>query len=193
MLSIFKKRTGGIIRHLALEDFYSKLSESEIEEVKDSLAHPYQLTTGKPYVRDDLDKGNREYGRNASQFLNDMSEGLSPDLRKRVLLEAIKRATNSADKHFPRTKLAELAYKNGDFAECERYCLDVINELDEKEFKEARVVAFSRLAIMFEKQGRLQDAINISERALKIGQHDGTKGGYEGRIEKLKRKASKMK
>lgn len=192
MLSIFKKKPGGIIRHLALEDFYSTLSELEIEEIKDSLAHPYQLSN-RPYVRDDLDKGNRTYGGNASQFLDTMSEGLSPTLRKRVLLEAIKRATDSVDKHFPRTKLAEMAYKNGDFTECERYCLDVINELDEKEFKEARVVAFSRLAIMYEKQGRLQDAINISERALSIGQHDGTKGGYEGRIEKLKRKAIKMK
>jgi len=192
MLSIFKKKPGGIIRHLALEDFYNTLSESEIEEIKDSLAHPYQLSN-RPYVRDDLDKGNRTYGRNAAQFLDAMSEGLSPNLRKRVLLEAVKRATNSADKHFPRTKLAETAYKDGDFVECERYCLDVINELDKKEFKDARVAAFSRLAIMYEKQGRIQDAINISEQALKLGQHDGTKGGYEGRIEKLKRKASKMK
>jgi len=192
MLSIFKRKPGGIIAELALEDFYSTLTTAEIEEIKDSLAHPYQLSS-RPYVRDDLDKGNRKYGRNASQFLDAMSEGLSPNLRKRVLVEAVKRSTNSVDKHFPRTKLAELAYKNGDFAECERYCLDVINELDEKEFKEARVVAFSRLAIMYEKQGRIQDAINISERALGLGQHDGTKGGYEGRIEKLKRKESKMK
>ena len=190
MLSIFKKKTGGIIRHLALEDFYSTLSESEIEEIKDSLAHPYQLSN-RPFVRDDLDSGNRTYGGTIAQFLNDISEGLSQDLYKRVLLEAIKHATNSADKHFPRTKLAELAYKEGDFVECERYCLDVINELDKKVFKDARVVAFSRLAIMYEKQGRIQDAINISERALSIGQHDGTKGGYEGRIEKLKRKANK--
>lgn len=192
MLSIFKKKPGGIIRHLKLEEFYSTLSEQEIEEIKDSLAQPYQLTN-RPYVRDDFDKGNRTYGGSASQFLESLSEGLSPNLRKRVLIEAIKRATNSVDKHFPRTKLAELAYKEGDFTECERYCLDVVNELDLTAFKDARVVAFSRLAIMYEKQGRIQDAINISEQALKIGQHDGTKGGYEGRIEKLKRKASKMK
>ncbi|MCM0627217.1 tetratricopeptide repeat protein [Lysinibacillus sp. OL1_EC] len=192
MLSIFKKEPGGIIRHLALEDFYSTLSESEIEEIKDSLALPYQLSN-RPYVRDDFDKGNRTYSGSASQFLESLSEGLSPDLRKRVLIEAIKRATNSVDKHFPRTKLAEMAYKAGDFDECERYCLDVINELDLIAFKGARVVAFSRLAIMYEKQGRIQDALNISEQALKIGQHDNTKGGYEGRIEKLKRKASKMK
>lgn len=192
MLSIFKKKPGGIIRHLALEDFYSTLSESEIEEIKDSLAHPYQLSN-RPYVRDDFDKGNRTYSGSASQFLESLSEGLSPDLRKRVLIEAIKRATNSADKHFPRTKIAEMAYKAGDFDECERYCLDVINELDLIAFKGARVVAFSRLAIMYEKQGRIQDAINISEQALRIGQHDKTKGGYEGRIEKLKRKAIKMK
>ncbi|SCY93258.1 MULTISPECIES: tetratricopeptide repeat protein [unclassified Lysinibacillus] len=192
MLSIFKKKPGGIIRHLALEDFYSTLSESEIEEIKDSLALPYQLSN-RPYVRDDFDKGNRTYSGSASQFLESLSEGLSSDLRKRVLIEAIKRATNSADKHFPRTKLAEMAYKAGDFEECERYCLDVINELDLITFKDARVVAFSRLAIMYEKQGRIQDALSISEQALKIGQHDKTKGGYEGRIEKLKRKASKMK
>ncbi|WP_374965512.1 tetratricopeptide repeat protein [Lysinibacillus sp. RS5] len=192
MLSIFKKKPGGIIRHLKLEKFYSTLSEPEIEEIKDSLAHPYQLSN-RPYVRDDFDKGNRTYSGSASQFLEGLSEGLSPDLRKRVLIEAIKRATNSVDKHFSRTKLAETAYKDGDFDECERYCLDVINELDLNAFKDARVVAFSRLAIMYEKQGRIQDAINISEKALRLGQRDGTKGGYEGRIEKLKRKASKMK
>ena len=192
MLSIFKKKPGGIIRHLALEDFYSTLSSAEIEEIKDSLALPYQLSN-RSYVRDDFDKGNRTYSGSASQFLESLSEGLSSDLRKRVLIEAIKRATNSADKHFPRTKLAEMAYKAGDFEECERYCLDVINELDLITFKDARVVAFSRLAIMYEKQGRIQDALSISEQALKIGQHDKTKGGYEGRIEKLKRKASKMK
>ena len=44
-----------------------------------------------------------------------------------------------------------MAYKAGDFDECERYCLDVINELDLIAFKGARVVAFSRLAIMYEK------------------------------------------
>ena len=49
-----------------------------------------------------------------------------------------------------------MAYKAGDFDECERYCLDVINELDLIAFKGARVVAFSRLAIMYEKQGRLR-------------------------------------
>jgi len=139
-------------------------------------------------VRDDFDKGNRTYSGSASQFLESLSEGLSSDLRKRVLIEAIKRATNSADKHFPRTKLAEMAYKAGDFDECERYCLDVINELDLITFKDARVVAFSRLAIMYEKQGRIQDALNISEQALKIGQHDRTKGGYPARIERLRKK-----
>lgn len=188
MLSIFKRKPGGIIAELALEDFYSTLTTAEVEELKDSLAHPYQLTSGKPYVRDDLDKGSRKYGGNASRFLDAMSEGLPPDLRKRVLLEAIRRATNSADKHFPRTKLAEIAYKAGEFTECERYCLDVINELDKKAFKGARVEAFSRLAIMYEKQGRIQDAINISEQALKLGQHDKTKGGYPARIERLRKK-----
>ena len=52
-------------------------------------------------MRDDFDKGNRTYSGSASQLLESLSEGLSPDLRKRVLIEAIKRATNSADKHFP--------------------------------------------------------------------------------------------
>ncbi|MCY9548317.1 tetratricopeptide repeat protein [Lysinibacillus xylanilyticus] len=187
MLSMFKRKPKGIIAELALEDFYSTLTAMEVEELKDSLAHPYQLSN-RPYMRDDLDKGNRTYGRSASQFLDSMSEGLSPNLRKRVLLEAVKRATDSMDKHFPRTKLAEMAYKDGDFAECERYCLEAINELDKDEFKDARNTTFSRLAIMYEKQGRIQDAINISEQALKLGQHDGTKGGYSARIERLHKK-----
>ena len=188
MFSIFKRKPRGIIADLSLEDFYSTLNGTEIEELRKSLAHPYQLTSGKPYVRDDLDTWTRKYAGNVSQFLDAISEGVSPDLRKRMLLEAIKRATNSVDKHFPRTKLAEMAYKDENFTECERYCLDIINELDRKKFKDARVVAFSRLAIMYEKQGRIADAINISERALKLGQHDNTKGGYPARIERLRKK-----
>lgn len=187
MFSFFKSKPKGIIADLALEDFYSTLSVVEVKELKDSLAHPYQVSS-RPYTRDDLDKGSRKYVGGAAHFLDYVSEGLSPNLRKRVLTEAVRRATNSADKHFPRTKLAEMAYKDGDYFECERYCLDVINELDMSAFKGASVAAFKRLAIMYEKQGRIQDAISIAERALAVGQDDGTKGGFAGRIDKLRKK-----
>ncbi|WP_285395977.1 hypothetical protein [Lysinibacillus sp. fls2-241-R2A-57] len=198
MLSIFKKKPGGIIRHLALEDFYSTLSESEIEEIKDALGHPYQLTTGKPYRRDDLDKGDRTYVGDRWKFLWSMSQGSNSDLKRKLLLESIKYTNNDVDRYFSLRDLAELAYKEGDYVACERYALVVLPMI--KTIKEDRIFngaqdlfPFKRLAILYEKQGRVQDAISVAEEALIYNLNDGTKGGYEGRIEKLKRKANNMK
>jgi len=44
----------------------------------------------------------------------------------------------------------------------------------------------SRLAIIYEKQGKIEDAIGVCKTALKLGiNEDYTKSGFEGRIERL--------
>jgi len=50
------------------------------------------------------------------------------------------------------------------------------------------VPSFQRLAIIFERQGRYQEAIEVCNLALDYGLEDNTKSGYAGRIERLKKK-----
>jgi tetratricopeptide (TPR) repeat protein len=44
-----------------------------------------------------------------------------------------------------------------------------------------RILSFKRLAIIYEKQERYEDALDVCDQALEIGTADGTKGGFEGR------------
>ena len=53
------------------------------------------------------------------------------------------------------------------------------------------VPSFQRLAIIYEKQGRYKEAIKICQLAINYGLKDDTKGGFEGRIDRLKKKANK--
>jgi tetratricopeptide (TPR) repeat protein len=54
-----------------------------------------------------------------------------------------------------------------------------------------RVPSFQRLAIIYDNQGRYAEAIEICQLALDYGLQDGTKVGFEGRIEKLRKKVIK--
>jgi tetratricopeptide (TPR) repeat protein len=47
------------------------------------------------------------------------------------------------------------------------------------------------LAIILERSNQLEEAIEVSTLALKRGLHDGTRGGFEGRIKRLKKKMAK--
>ncbi len=51
-----------------------------------------------------------------------------------------------------------------------------------------RIPSFERLAIIYEKQGKILEAIEVCELALKYELFDNTKGGFKGRMEKLRRK-----
>lgn len=53
------------------------------------------------------------------------------------------------------------------------------------------IPAFERLAIIYEKQGNVSEAIEICEMAIGYGLKDSTKGGFEGRLEKLQKKLNK--
>lgn len=51
-----------------------------------------------------------------------------------------------------------------------------------------RCLAFQQLAIIYEKQGRLLDAIQVCNIALQNNLHDTTKGGFNGRLLRLQKK-----
>ncbi|MCL2223624.1 MAG: hypothetical protein FWB96_01505 [Defluviitaleaceae bacterium] len=52
--------------------------------------------------------------------------------------------------------------------------------------------SFQRLAIIHEKQGELMEAIEVCELAIKYNIDDTTKGGFTGRLEKLKKKMAQF-
>lgn len=52
------------------------------------------------------------------------------------------------------------------------------------------VPSFQRLSIIYENQGKYLEAIEVCKLALSYGLIDNTKGGFESRIEKLKKKMS---
>lgn len=117
------------------------------------------------------------------------------------------------DKHFTYNHYIELYYKQRDkgpeyLEKCIEYCKKDI-ELFPK-FKDAwikcevtkeekaagytfnlRIPSFERLAIIYEKQGKIDEAIEICKKAIEYGLHDGTKGGFQGRLNRLYKKLTK--
>ena len=78
-----------------------------------------------------------------------------------------------------------------------KLCRQNINELDELLKITNRpapplIPAYKRLAMLYEKRRNYEDAILVCQEAINKGiTGDGTKGGMEGRIERLKSKQSK--
>ena len=65
------------------------------------------------------------------------------------------------------------------------------NEEGELVFIPPRFPSFQRLAIIYEKQGKLEEAIEVCKKSLENDLRAGTKSGFEGRIERLERKLNK--
>ena len=59
--------------------------------------------------------------------------------------------------------------------------------------KPRRAACFTRLCMLYEKQGRFEDAIEICKTAINCGVYDdGTKGKMPGRLARLLRKAAEQ-
>ena len=54
------------------------------------------------------------------------------------------------------------------------------------------VPTFRNLAILLTEQGKFQEAINVCHRAINFDVDDGTEGGFEARIERIKKLAAKQ-
>lgn len=56
-----------------------------------------------------------------------------------------------------------------------------------------RIPSFQRLIQVYEKRNQLEEAIKVCELAIQYGLDDGTKGGFEARLQKLKKKQQQAK
>lgn len=127
---------------------------------------------------------------------------------KELIGELERSKSNPIDRHFAYMNLHEFYYSYRELEEehikkCIQYCLEDIKYLDELnasykaengEFFDGRIIAFKRLAIIYEKMDEYEKAIEVSLESIKYGQpSDGTAGGFAGRIEKLRRKQNRKK
>lgn len=119
-----------------------------------------------------------------TQALEECIEYCKKDI---VLYPKFKKAYDEADKQRIKDRIAsykELGYGKEMYGQLEK-------EL--KNFKplNLRIPAFQQLAIIYEQNKEYKKAIEICELALKYDLEDDTKGGFEGRIERIKKKESK--
>ena len=58
----------------------------------------------------------------------------------------------------------------------------------DEEIEIPRIPSFQRLIIIYEKQGKIKEAMELCQHAIGLGLHDNTKGGFEGRLARLQRR-----
>jgi tetratricopeptide (TPR) repeat protein len=55
-----------------------------------------------------------------------------------------------------------------------------------------RIPSFERLSIIYDKQGRFLEAIEICKKAIELNLQDSTKGGFSARLALLEKKLNKQ-
>lgn len=205
--SLFRKKVGGLIGCLGLEEFWLSCSDAE----KKALNRYNQggLSTGKPLP---LDEGTLTTSQTQLGFLSAMIGWAESDknypLADKIIEAGMKAPIDSGnllDAHYFWQNAAECYYKQRDerddaISRTIEMCqtdIDMFPKYSKpmkKEFGDIpRITTFSRLIIVYEKLGRIDDAIKVCKLALKYKLKDNTKGGYEERLKKLEAKQEKSK
>jgi len=126
----------------------------------------------------------------------------SGDLNK--MLKAAHTETNPIDRHFLLQSIVDATYKQRKTEKYRKLCIEY-SEQHLQEFPTIapalkndmggslpRITTFQNYAIVLTEDGKFEKAISICNKAIEYGLHDNTKSGYEGRIERIKKKAAKQ-
>lgn len=122
-------------------------------------------------------------------------------------LERMKNArsqkTNPIDRHFLLMGIVEKSYKKRSDPEMAKLCSETAEE-HIREFPEIapalrqdmdgtlpNVTTFQTYAKLLQESGEYSRAIEVCEEAMRYGLHDGTKSGFEGRIDRIKKARKK--
>ncbi|EMA53765.1 tetratricopeptide repeat protein [Halococcus thailandensis] len=185
-----------LIAALDLRDWYLDLSTEQRQKL-----HQHSTRFGTGGESNSLGRNVTATSQTAQEYLKGVgSTAISENdyvFAEMVLLSALEFEDGSATStHFTYTTLIDLYYKQRDDWEnaienCIEYCRKDIAIADEfvDEFGDVpRIPSFKRLAIIYQKQGNHEAALDICDQALEIGTTDGTKGGFEGRKDRLRMK-----
>jgi tetratricopeptide (TPR) repeat protein len=185
-----------LIAALALRDWYLSLSAEQRQKL-----HQHSTWFGTDGETNPLERNVTETSQTAQEYLKGVGSTAvrekDYEFAEMVLLSALKYKDESAtNTHFTYTSLIDLYYKQRDNREdaiekCVEYCRKDIAIADDfvDEFGDVpRIPSFKRLTIIYQKQERYEDALEICNKALEIGTTDGTKSGFEGRKDRLRKK-----
>jgi hypothetical protein len=119
------------------------------------------------------------------------------------MISATNQQTNPIDGHFLLMGIVNQTYKDRKKQDMGKLCA----EIAEKHLAEfpniapalkkdmggelPRVTTFQHYATLLTERGEYKRAIEVCEEALRYGLHDNTKGGFEARIDRIKRKQKK--
>lgn len=118
------------------------------------------------------------------------------------MVAALEADSNLIDRHFLLQNLVAETYKRRSEPEMAELCAKVaemhLAELPriipalKKDMggEVPRISTFQHFATLLTERGEYERAISVCEDALRRQLHDGTKGGYQGRIERIKKKAA---
>lgn len=196
MVWFFSNKYGGYVKSLGLKKFWGELSTEEREICKDGFAKSFYPN---PFNKESVDNSNFKIKTDisASDFLVTTASRIITQknfaLAEKLLLKASEKEKDDFKKHDILTTLIDVYYKQrmereDAIEKCAFYCRKDMLLASKVIEKKTEIPSFKRLAIILESEAKYAEAIRVSELALKYGASDGTKGGYEKRIEKLKSK-----
>lgn len=122
------------------------------------------------------------------------------------MLKAVKTDTNPVDRHFLLQTIVDETYKRREEEKYRDLCI-AYSEKHLKEFSETivsalkeefngdlpRVLTFQYYSTLLTELGDFERAINVCETAISFGLHDGTKSGFQGRIDRIIKKKNSSK
>ncbi len=204
IVNLFRSRdqeVPDLLEVLELAEWYQQLSAE-----KQRKLHEYSSGFGTGGEYNQLEQPVKETSQTAQSYLRSVGSSAirdkNYDFAEMVLLKALDTADNNPkDRHFVYNSLIDLYYKQRDDRDdaiemCVRYCKEDIESIDlfldawmgEYNDEPPRIPSFKRLAIIHEKQGTHEKALEICERAIDRGLDDGTKGGFKGRKQRIQNK-----
>ncbi len=203
MSFVKKKKDQGLLGFYGLYDWFQGLSKREQSAIREI----YEQMSGED--ASDLDSVKIETSETSQGFLGSIATGLIAQkdyaLGELVLQKALSaKSADPWDRHFIYDRLIEIYYKRRDeqpdaLDKCIIYCIEDIEIAEDvidahrEEIGIPRILSFDRLAIIYEKQGNYQAAIQVCQRAIELSLPSSTKGGFPGRLAKLEKKLQTVK
>ncbi|ELY39849.1 tetratricopeptide repeat protein [Natronorubrum tibetense] len=198
-LNPWKRNDPNLLEYLELNEWYESLSEEEQRKLG-----KYSTVFGESDVGALLNQSISSTSQTQQSYLKSVGSRAARnedyEFAEKVLLRALEAEDdNPNDRHFVYNTLIRMYYDQRDeradaIENCIKYCKEDIDHIDE--FLSVldqdsnidhlpSIPSFKRLAIIYERQGKYRDAVEICEMALERGLTDGTKGGFEGRKQRL--------
>jgi tetratricopeptide (TPR) repeat protein len=192
--------TPDLIKLLGLTEWYQSLTPEQRQLLYDHSEF-FGAGTDGAQTSNQLDWDITSTNQSAQKYLSGVGQSAlrahEYDFAELTLKTALEHDDGTATStHFTYLPLIGLYYKQRDDREdaipnCIEYCRRDIGLTPAflEEFDVVpRIPSFKRLAIIYETDERYDEAISVCDRALELELDDGTKGGFEGRRDRIQRK-----